>query len=341
MPWRVVRVMDFTSFSASVHAKEEDAKIDVGRHLGALLEQLRVDLPRYATVWGYPKAFPGFVEDAEEVVEVGGSLLATGDVWGAYDVWHEFMNKWDGPLSIPLWAQIGTVVVEGPGPTVHAAWVPDSMRNRFTKPLVAQRPSKIAREEFLEGLAQAVSQTVDLVVEKVAHDIEAGGGRADRVQLQREAMAVMVAFIERLKQPGKPFDVSEILGELAAELGVGLRGRFGLPPPSPRLSGAMVRWKVIHRDFTGRNLTSVHAHEEDAKKDVEEALHRIIRDLQERVERDEPGSRMEVVDDVKALLRTGDTWGAYARWREFEDDVAEAGLTPPWQVTGSVRVEAT
>src|ERR1041385_5368055 len=168
MPWRVVRVMDFTSFSASVHAKEEDAKLDVGRHLGALLEQLRVDLPRYATVWNYPRVFPGFVEDATEVVEVAGSLLAADDVWGAYDVWHEFMNKWDGPLSIPLWAQIGTVVVEGPGPTVRAAGVPDTMRHRFTKPLAAQRPSKVAREEFLEGLAQAVTQTVDLVVDKVA-----------------------------------------------------------------------------------------------------------------------------------------------------------------------------
>jgi len=341
MPWRVVRVMDFTSFSASVHAKEEHAKLDVGRHLGALLEQLRVDLPKYATIWHYPRVFPGFVEDATEVVEVAGSLLVTDDVWGAYDVWHEFMNKWDGPLSIPLWAQIGTVVVEGPGPTVRAAWVPDTMKNRFTKPLVAQRPSKVPREEFLEGMAQAVTQTIDLVVDKVAQDIEAGGGRADRAQLHREAATVMVHFLERLKQPGLPFDVSQILGELASELGVGLRGRFGFPPSSPRLSGAQTRWKVVQRDFAGRNTTSVHVQEEDAKNDVEGALRRIIKALKEETDRNAPGSRMDVVDDVSGLLRTGDIWGAYARWREFEDDVDEAGLTPAWQVTGSVRVEAS
>lgn len=124
MSWRVCRILDFERNCTSIHAQEQMAKMETASQLAALANKLYEDLPKYAGVWNYPRVFPDFVPDLEQMLETLGQLLEDQEVWGAYDEWHRFMNRWDRVLPTPLWVQVGTVVVEGPGPTVKSMYSP-------------------------------------------------------------------------------------------------------------------------------------------------------------------------------------------------------------------------
>lgn len=124
MSWRVCRILDFEKNCTSIHAIEEIAKMETAAQLAALASRLHADLPKYAGVWHYQRVFPGFVEDLEQMLETLGRHLEDQEVWGAYDEWHRFMNRWDQRLPTPLWAQVGTVIVDGPGPTVKSSYHP-------------------------------------------------------------------------------------------------------------------------------------------------------------------------------------------------------------------------
>jgi hypothetical protein len=131
MAWRVCRVLDFEKHCTSIHSSEDIAKIETGRQLAALITKLQEDLPGYFGYRHYPKYYPGFVEDAAQMIETAAQMIETAgyllqeeEVWGAYDEWHRFMNRWEGVLHLPLWVEIGTVIVDGPGPTVESMYHP-------------------------------------------------------------------------------------------------------------------------------------------------------------------------------------------------------------------------
>jgi hypothetical protein len=124
MSWRICRILDFKKDCTSVHALEEIAKVHTATHLAALANKFHEELPQYASVWGYERVFPGFIDDAQQMLETLGVLLEDEEVWGAYDEWHRFMNRWEEVLPTPLWVLIGTVIVDGPGPTVTPKYHP-------------------------------------------------------------------------------------------------------------------------------------------------------------------------------------------------------------------------
>lgn len=124
MSWRVCKVLDFEKYCTSIHGTEVGAKVETGRHLASLITKLEADLPKYAGVWNYPRVHPGFVEDLEQMIQTVGGLLQEDEVWGAYDEWHRFMNRWERVLATPLWVQVGTIIVDGPGPTVESVYEP-------------------------------------------------------------------------------------------------------------------------------------------------------------------------------------------------------------------------
>jgi len=127
MSWRVCRILDFKKDCTSIHAKEELAKMETAAQLAALGSKFHQELPNYRRNLGYDRAFPGFTDDAAQMLETMGRLLEDGEVWGAYDEWHRFMNRWDDQLPTPLWVLIGTVIVEGKGPTVESSYHPSKL----------------------------------------------------------------------------------------------------------------------------------------------------------------------------------------------------------------------
>lgn len=155
MSWRICRILDFQKSCSSVHAQEEIAKIETAGALAAMASRFHSDLPKYAGVWGYPKNHPGFVEGLELMLESVGLLLEDQEVWAAYDEWHTFMNQWEGVLPLPLWAQVGTVIVDGPGPTVEPA----------------SRPSKGLEPASQKDLAWEVMKSLNLMWKTIAREI--------------------------------------------------------------------------------------------------------------------------------------------------------------------------
>lgn len=159
MPWRVCRIIDFHMSCASVHGTEDMAKVETGRHLAALITKLEEDLPKYAGIWNYPRVHPGFVEDVRTTIDSMAAYLQEDEVWAAYDDWQHFLNQWEPKIKTPLWAQVGTVIVEGPGPTV----VPlhDPSRRIQAKPRTSRvQPRDPARQADLiwHTLLKAMAQ---------------------------------------------------------------------------------------------------------------------------------------------------------------------------------------
>jgi hypothetical protein len=124
MPWRVCRILDFKTYCTSVHFREEVAQEETANQLLSIVNKLEADIPKYRGVWGYDRHHPGFVNDLIETIQAIRKRIEDRDVWGAYDDWHGFLQFWEGKLDPPLWVQVGTVVVEGLGPTEIPAYNP-------------------------------------------------------------------------------------------------------------------------------------------------------------------------------------------------------------------------
>lgn len=168
MSWRVCRILDFKKDCTSVHALEEIAKMDTARHLAALASKLHEDLPKFRGVWNYPRVFPGFVEDLEQMLESVGQLLEDQEVWGAYDEWHRFMNRWDRILPTPLWVLVGTVIVDGPGPTVESIYHPsEGLEQTLQTNKVMDFQWDLIRQFYLLWKSVAVDVRNNLIQAKV------------------------------------------------------------------------------------------------------------------------------------------------------------------------------
>lgn len=159
MPWRICRVLDFTKHCTSIHSNEEVAKIETANQLLSLIDKLEADVPRYRGPWAYEKYHPGFVDDLVEMIQAVRRRIEDGDAWGAYDDWHRFLQHWDRVLVTPLWVQVGTVLVEGPGPTVTPSYKPSDLYRHRPKGEAATRAEpdiKKAYMMFFEELATKV-----------------------------------------------------------------------------------------------------------------------------------------------------------------------------------------
>lgn len=134
MPWRVCRIRDFNKYCTSVHSREDVAKVETANQLTSMINELESNIPKYRGYWGYDKYHPGFVDDMIEMIQAVRRRIEDEDVWGAYDDWHHFMQHWEGRLDPPLWVQVGTIIVEGPGPTAVPSYNPGTRKASWFHP---------------------------------------------------------------------------------------------------------------------------------------------------------------------------------------------------------------
>lgn len=184
MPWRVCRVLDFRKHCTSVHSNEEIAKIETANQLLSLVNNLEAEIPRYLTYRGYEKNHPGFVADLREMIAAVRRRIEDGDVWGAYDDWHRFLQYWDRLLQMPIWVDVGTVVVDGPGPTVTPEYDP-----KYLEKSLRYHPKKEAVSETTFDMEKAAHEFVRDVL-KLVQSSEAGQGLDPELVVQeiRKAM---------------------------------------------------------------------------------------------------------------------------------------------------------
>lgn len=115
--WRVQLAHGMEISLPSVHRQEEIAKQEVTNILQSfLLPNAR----RSAKFNGELGQYPEWVADVAAYNAEIQRLLAEGDVWAAYDKWHELEEKHANTWTYPIWVKLGTVIVETrefPGPT--------------------------------------------------------------------------------------------------------------------------------------------------------------------------------------------------------------------------------
>ena len=114
--WRVQLAHGMEISLPSVHRQEEPAKQEVAHILQSfLLPNARRSAKFNAELGQYSE----WVADVAAYNAEIQRLIAEGDVWGAYDKWHELEEKHEHTWTYPIWVKLGTVIVETrefPGP---------------------------------------------------------------------------------------------------------------------------------------------------------------------------------------------------------------------------------
>lgn len=115
--WRVQLAHGMEISLPSVHRQEASAQAEVVHYLQSMLLPLA---RRSAKFNAELNQYPEWVADVAAYNAEIQRLIAEGDVWGAYDKWHELEERHANTWTYPIWVKIGTVIVETrefPGPT--------------------------------------------------------------------------------------------------------------------------------------------------------------------------------------------------------------------------------
>jgi len=223
MPWRVTRIISLKNRNISVHAREEDARADVAAQLRMVLDFLANDMHLYAGVLRYPERFPGFMEDAAEALDKVGELLEKGDTWAAYWAWRAFMSEWE-KLPVPLWGQIGDVIVEGPGGPPPPTYVPKRMLRYRTRPVTVEE-----RKQIDEIMRDLIGTTVQSVEATIALEASLAGKEISHEEIAAAARPILDQALSEVQSVEQALEYIHQLMPLQQKLEAELRRHFGLP----------------------------------------------------------------------------------------------------------------
>jgi hypothetical protein len=224
MPWRVTRVVSLKDQRVSVHAREEDAKADVAAQLRMVLDFLANDMHLYAGVLRYPERFPGFMEDAAETLDLVYGLLDRGEVWPAYDAWQIFMKRWER-LPVPLWGQVGTVIVERPGAgEAPPPAIQRRMRRYRTRPVTLEERKEIdaIMRDLITSVVRGAEATIALEASLAGKEIPAD-------QIAAAAQPIMDEALSEVQTVEQAIGYISQITPLQQRLETELRRHFGLP----------------------------------------------------------------------------------------------------------------
>lgn len=354
--WRVQYLDPDEAFCVSVYRDEEIARMDTGRHLAALMGFLRSK--NFFQNYRYGRDFPEMIADARVLAENVSVLLQLGEEWQAYDAWHEFLARWPEIFGLPIWIGAGTVIVEGPGPRIQVP--PYPFGRGKPKGTALSGPAAPEPEPFEEGLNRLLRHPLFVRILKEVQDLRMKGeqARADELfnrhvqgalrRMAEDPEFVRVSSEAKLRSDaGDPAAAEAILDEYW--------GRFmeRILPTGPR---RLRRWKVTAGKPSEGLHASFHLHEEDARAQVERELREILdgaRFIMEVFGRgavhnlDYWREARDAAMEAKERLDSGDVWGGFDRWRQFEEFDEEAGredgghVGPPPMMphVGTLRVE--
>lgn len=354
--WRVQYETPDEIFCTSVHQDEEIARMDTARHLMAMMTLLRKRT--FFKHYRYGKDFPEAMEDAEATAQRIEALIFDGKEWAAYDAWHEYLARWPEVFGMPVWIGVGTVIVEGPGPSVQVPF--HTARRGGRQGPASGELSGAEPTPFEEGLSRLMKHPFFVRLVKQTQQLRAAGdeARADEVWNRHIEGAIrrmaedpefqrVTQEAEKLKETGNEAE--------ADALRDAYWGQF-MQTIMPTGERRFRRWKVTAGKPSEGVHASFHMQEEDARAQVDRELRQIIEGARFVLDifgrgaihhldywREVRDAAMETVERLDA----GDTWGAYDRWRQFEDYDEEAGRADGGQVgpppmmphVGTLRVE--
>jgi hypothetical protein len=115
--WRVQLAHGMEISLPSVHRQEGPAKEEVAHILQSFLLPNARRSAKFNQELGQQEEWVADVAAYNAEIQ---RLLAEGDVWAAYDKWHELEERHNNTWTYPIWVKLGTVIVETrefPGPT--------------------------------------------------------------------------------------------------------------------------------------------------------------------------------------------------------------------------------
>lgn len=107
--WRVQWAYGMGIGEPSTHKDEETAKAEVAYWLEDwLLKMLRGSADFNEEMGQHLD----YVADARATEAEIRRWLSNGDVWAANDLWHDFLDRWEGTWTYPMWVKLGMVIVD-------------------------------------------------------------------------------------------------------------------------------------------------------------------------------------------------------------------------------------
>lgn len=315
----------------SIHKDEESALAEVAYLLGEWLMKNLSFKVRGHERWAEE---PEFRTDATAILQEIPELVARGETWAAYDRWQDFYEKYEFAFGMPLYVQIGTVIVD----TREI----EPLRKRKTLPSPEVPPMvEYARKTTVAGMREEVEMAE--IIRHALRKLEAAGRKLTQEEFERYYWAAAESATKiaqrELESTGRKFEFGElnVIFERELKRHMGLEGRR-----RGRASlGALRIWHIRYEEQEGRLHDSVHTDEEIAKGEVAERLDTIMDRLWSHVQIikaagrgrwAEQLSRMDtVIARVKAKIGRGSVWDALDDWnrrrREFDEFFGEDALT--------------
>lgn len=255
--WRVQYVDSSQARCLSVHRDEAIARVDVGRHLAGLAGTIRAIVPGLRRR-RYGLDFPEMLDDGLLVADAIVESLSMGDEWAAYDRWHAFLARWRHVFGTPWWPEVGTVIVQGSGPSAQLPLFP------FIRPVLGLAgPDPVSRRrrykvwwEDENGRSHASFHT-----DEEAALAEAGNALSSILENAAFTLEVFREFVgsrhpEYLEEALASIDEAESLlesgnvraayerwkefEEVDLDAGAGNGGLVGPPPLAPRIGRVRV-----------------------------------------------------------------------------------------------------
>lgn len=227
--WKVQYAYGEEVGNPSVHRSEDAAKGETAHLLGNWIMK---NLASHVRNLQRMNEHPEFVMDGKAVVNQVIELLNAGDVWGAYDVWQEFYDKYENELGMPLYVVIGTVIVETSqqeGPMRRGRrQLPTGGRPPKEQYQNPDRPLISAWREELE-IDMVIRQLVNRLVPK----LQAEGKQMRKDEFMQQMVGVLQQVSEQAEAAGEDLTVEEFTMrvETALDKHFGLSGsrRRGVP----------------------------------------------------------------------------------------------------------------
>jgi hypothetical protein len=107
--WRIQWAYGMGIGAPSTHKDEESAKAETAYWLSDWLLKMLKGSADFNEELGQHLAY---VADARATMDEIRRQLSNGEVWAANDFWHDFLDRWEGTWTFPMWVKLGMVIVD-------------------------------------------------------------------------------------------------------------------------------------------------------------------------------------------------------------------------------------
>lgn len=306
--------------SPSIHNNEASAAGEVGYLLGTWIWR---NLQHYLAEGGEFEApdHPEFFEGMKYLIPAIQQLIQQGRVWEAYDLWEDFYLRFENEFGRPLYAKIGTVIVEGSPETKLKNKIPFIERTNI--PPMKRYAEKGKITVAINRREDKMGAVVEEVMDVVAMKAELKG-----IKITADQFFKAVVASEKSLEGKFPYQDEQSENEFLAAFREGiLRRIFPKDKGSGMGLGAMKSWLVQYADLGGATHAGRHTNEERAKREAGEFLMILINHLGTHAGSENISGRNQkyvkdaaaLIDRIHYLLSDEMVWRAYLEYKTFEN----------------------